>query len=209
MRYVILLSDGDASVYPHLVKLDPYPGIKITKEECVNHVGKRLSSALKDVVAKSAKGQKMGGKKEGSLTGEKILKLQNYYTSAIRKNAPSVSKMQSAILASPRHCMSTNASPMHGLCPTGEKSWCFYNRAMAKGEKPPDHKINTSTALRPEFSTKLMPIYNRLSTEDLLSRCVRVGTQNSNESLHHSIWSRCPKAKGTTKKKIEVCQNIV
>lgn len=38
-----------------------------------------------------------------------------------------------------------------------------------------------------------MPIYNRLGSEKLLSRCVDGKTQNDNEDLRGVLWSKCPK----------------
>ncbi|GFT90840.1 hypothetical protein TNCV_336091 [Trichonephila clavipes] len=40
--------------------------------------------------------------------------------------------MKTAIYASLMHCSSTDKKPMHGKCPEGESSWCFYKRAIAK-----------------------------------------------------------------------------
>ena len=38
-----------------------------------------------------------------------------------------------------------------------------------------------------------MPIFQRLSEENLLNRCSRNKTQNANEALHHLIWKFSPK----------------
>ncbi|GFW23881.1 uncharacterized protein TNCV_945651 [Trichonephila clavipes] len=47
MRYVSILSDGDAKTYQHLSSLNLYGNcIKIAKEECINHVAKRLGTGL-------------------------------------------------------------------------------------------------------------------------------------------------------------------
>ena len=35
--------------------------------------------------------------------------------------------------------------------------------------------------------------FKELSSDELLSKCLHGGTQNSNESFHHLIWERCPK----------------
>ena len=39
----------------------------------------------------------------------------------------------------------------------------------------------------------LKPIYERLCTKELLSRCLGTKTQNNNESYHSMIWHRCKK----------------
>ncbi|KAJ4446482.1 hypothetical protein ANN_13178 [Periplaneta americana] len=108
MRYTTLLSDRDAKTHHHLQQLQVYgEGIDIRKEECVNHVAKRV---------------------------EMIPRLQNYYRNAIIDNIPDVNKMKKAIYATLDHAMSTDDKPLHSRCPSGEKSWCFFNRAIAKQE---------------------------------------------------------------------------
>ena len=47
-RYVTVLSDGDAKTFNQLVSLNVYgKDCTITKEECINHVSKRLGTALR------------------------------------------------------------------------------------------------------------------------------------------------------------------
>ncbi|GFT04710.1 transposable element Tcb2 transposase [Trichonephila clavipes] len=60
---------------------------QIKKEEFINHVSKRLGTALRQTVKDwRVKGVTLGGKKRGSLKKETIQKLTRYYTNAIRKN---------------------------------------------------------------------------------------------------------------------------
>ena len=47
--------------------------------------------------------------------------------------------------------------------------------------------------LDPEVAEKILPIYQELSREDLLQRCLGGYTQNSNESLNALIWKYAPK----------------
>ena len=46
-RYTTLLSDGDAETYNQLYIKRVYRGTPIEKEDCVNHVPKRLGTALR------------------------------------------------------------------------------------------------------------------------------------------------------------------
>lgn len=75
-----------------------------------------------------------------TMKSESIVKLQNYYRSAIKNNVPNIEQMKSAIFATLYHCMSTDEKPQHFKCPGGESSWYFYNRAAAKGNEPPKHE---------------------------------------------------------------------
>lgn len=80
MQYVNVLSDGDTNTYDKLCKLDPYNGVPIEKEECINHMSKRLGTGLRELVkTEKAKGVTLGGKAEGSLKETTIMKLTTYY----------------------------------------------------------------------------------------------------------------------------------
>ena len=208
MRYIVLLSDGDSKIFSHLRSLNVYPNFELQKQECVNHVGKRMYTALKKVVTNSsAKGIKLGGAKLGSLTEEIIRKFQGFYSSAIKKNAPDIEAMRKAIFATIYHCSSTDDKPHHENCPIGPKSWCFWQRSIAENKRPEKHST-MKLYLRPDVVQKILPEYERLSDPNLLQRCTEIGTQNANESLHNSIWIKCPKNKATTTKKVEVNQLI-
>ncbi|GFW45679.1 uncharacterized protein TNCV_3246161 [Trichonephila clavipes] len=134
MRYVSILSDGDAKTYQHLSSLNVY--------EWRN------------------KGITIGGRKEGNLKENTIVKLTNFYRKAIKDNAR-CKKMKSAILASLFHCSSTDKTPKHSKCPTGSTSWCFYQRALAKNENPMSHSL-MKTKLSEQVLEKILPVYQRL-----------------------------------------------
>ena len=46
-RYTTMLSDGDARTFNHLSSLQVYSEVELQKEECINHVAKRLGTALR------------------------------------------------------------------------------------------------------------------------------------------------------------------
>ncbi|GFU37893.1 uncharacterized protein TNCV_1063931 [Trichonephila clavipes] len=95
------------------------------------------------------------------------------------------------------------AKPQHSKCPAGENSWCFYQSAIANGEKPNNHKLNVGTPINEKFLPKILPIYQRLASNELLERCIRCGTQNANESLHSMIWAKCPKEIFVNKRRVK------
>lgn len=47
MRYITFISDGDSSTYTAVKELNPYSGVEIEKQECINHVVKRLNTRLR------------------------------------------------------------------------------------------------------------------------------------------------------------------
>nr|XP_042908183.1 uncharacterized protein LOC122271327 [Parasteatoda tepidariorum] len=203
-RYTVLLSDGDSKMFALLSKQNVYGDIPIVKEECINHIAKRLGTALRNKVKEyKARGECLGGKKKGHLTDITINRLANYYRKAIEDNAPNFDKMKNAIFASLYHCTSTDKSPKHMKCPEGSESWCFFNRAKAESRKPPSHK-NMKTTLKEDIVAKILPVYQRLSCNELLQRCTSGKTQNANESLHSVIWQQCSKDVFVTKKRLEM-----
>ncbi|GFW71444.1 uncharacterized protein TNCV_3459701 [Trichonephila clavipes] len=127
----------------------------MSKEECINHVSKRLGTALRSTV-KDCRAQSisLGGKAHGSLKEATIKKLTTYYQKAILRNKEDVNAMKTAIYATLLHSFSTDAKPQHSKCPAGENSWCFYQSAIANGEKPNNHKLNVGTTINESFFQK-------------------------------------------------------
>lgn len=73
-RYVEIVGDGDAKTLNELKAANVYD-CEIKKIECVNHVGKRMGTALRKLVENEKKlGITLGGKKHGSLTEGSIKK---------------------------------------------------------------------------------------------------------------------------------------
>ena len=91
------------------------------------------------------------------------------------------------------HAASTDDEPHHNHCPTGTNSWCFFQRALAKGEEPGSHLENVHTPLAKDVAEQVKEVYIRLGHPDLLQRCLRGQTQNANEALHAKVWLKCPK----------------
>lgn len=205
LRYKTLLSDGDAKTFAELTKIKPYgEDIEMDKEECINHVSKRLGSALRNIVTDCRKrGVTLGGRRKGQLTQNAIRKMTIYYNRA-KRGSNSVDSMKKAVMASLHHCFSTDDRPRHELCPTGVDSWCFFQEALAKHQVPGPHDKLVHTPLNEKKLTPhLMPIYKRLSEDQLLSRCVSGKTQNANECLHSLIWARCAKDHFASRKRVQ------
>ena len=101
-RYTSVLSDGDASTYKHLCGLNVYSeDVAITKEECVNHVAKRMGTALRNLAKDTKKsGVTLGGRGYGKLTQAAITRLTSYYGRAIRSCTGNKDAMRSAVFAS-------------------------------------------------------------------------------------------------------------
>ncbi|XP_070391601.1 uncharacterized protein [Dermacentor albipictus] len=185
LRYTTLVSDGDSRTFSVLTDENVYGIVPIAKEECLNHVQKRMGSGLRNIVKKSDK--PLSGK--GKLTKHLIENLTDYYGWALRNNSSDVAAMQRAVMATYHHVTSTDRDPRHELCPEGAESWCRHKAAEAKGEPQPRHKHNL-----PDYvAAAMLPVYQRLSQKSLLQRCMGAKTQNASESFHSVLWSLMPK----------------
>ena len=203
-----LTSDGDTKTIEALLESKPYGCKKVRKDECVNHVAKRMGKGLRNLVETKRK-QKikpaLGGKGVGKLTEKKIVRLQRYYKKAILSN-DSVDGMYKAIWATFYHCISTDAKPQHADCPAGKKSYCFYQRAIAaKAKEMPLHtETSQQTKLSPDVGKHVREVYERLSDVELLRGCLERKTQNVNESIHAVIWKFCPKHLFVQRQRFEI-----
>ena len=193
-RYTTIVADGDAKTYKHLCDRRIYGDVVLKKEECINHVAKRLGTAMRKLASSGKKaGVTLGGRGHGKLTQATIVKLTAYYGKAIRAHPNDLEAMRDAVWATFDHAVSTDKKPQHDRCPVGADSWCFYQKALATGQEPGPHKTNVGTPLSAEVAKPVREVYARLSHDDLLTRCLRGETQNPNESLHSKIWAKCPK----------------
>ena len=221
LRYTTFIGDGDSKAY-FLVK-DMYgEDHEVKKIDCVGHVHKRMGANLRNWLDTNKKvvmedlGRVSGS---GRLTKMAINRLSTYYGYAIRRNLGNVERMKKDILAVLYHsCLPRNAedtgckqstktpseghvfqhdtcphsvADQHQYCPEGEDSWCRWQSDQATGE----NRYQPSRCLPHCFYHELLPIFQRLSNEDLLERCKDGYTQNANESFHSTVWSYVPKSK--------------
>ena len=195
VKYANYVGDGDSKTYSSICKAVPYEDLAVQKKECIGHVQKRMGTRLRNM-KKMTKG--LGGK--GKLTGKMIDKLTVYYGLPIRRNAHSVQKMKNDIWATFYHYGSTDDNPQHEKCPPGDESWCEWQRALAalpnktvkKKIKIPGF-VHSYKPLPADVLKAIEPIYNDLSKDELLERCLGGFTQNSNESYNQLIWKLSPK----------------
>ena len=119
-----------------------------------------------------------------------IDKLQNYYGIAIRSNCGNLEGMKAAIYASIFHCASSKKRNLHTWCPDGPDSWCRFKKDKANSTD----LYKCGPGLPDNIISLIRPIYDRLSSDDLLVKCLDGKTQNQNESLNGMIWNRLPKS---------------
>jgi len=120
-----------------------------------------------------------------------IDKLTVYYGLAIRRNCDSTEKMREAIWATYYHYNSTKENPRHEKCPPGAESWCKWQRYSAAG-KLDSYELDYNP-LPQDVLDAIKPVYEDLSKDTLLDRCVGGFSQNNNESYNQLIWKISPK----------------
>jgi hypothetical protein len=93
--YKEFLGDGDSKTCDKLNELEVYgPDVRIEKLDCINHVSKRMGTALRDFITKTPATSLPD---KGRFEKEMVPKLQNYYGKAIKQNHQSVDSMHEAI----------------------------------------------------------------------------------------------------------------
>ena len=192
VRYTEFLGDGDSKAHNLLVEQAVYGNEQVQKLECVGHVQKRMGSRLQSLKRRMGQtrledGKTIGG--TGRLSKSTIDKLQVYYGKAIRNNSHDIQAMVNAVMAIWHHKHSTNDNPDHDLCPPGEHSWCGFQRDVARGTSEYEH----NNPLPEAVANAILPIFESLSDEELLARCLHGGTQNQNEAINALIWQRATK----------------
>ena len=88
------------------------------------------------------------------------------------------------------HCTDFDSEEFrHRFCPLTPDSWCKFQKDKITGKTTHKNTINI-----PMWINKIIkPIFESLSSDSLLSKCLHGDTQNSNESLNNVIWVKCPK----------------
>ena len=94
----------------------------------------------------------------------------------------------------------------HSLCPQHPDTWCKYWQDQINNT----NNYNDDKRLPSVFQKILKPIFDRLSDDALLKRCLMGVTQNQNEALHGMLWGQCPKTQFCGKRKVVIaaCQTI-
>lgn len=207
VKYSVYVGDGDSKSYKQLVERDPY-GRNIMKKECVGHVGKRMGSQLRELKNKLGSTKLSDGKTIGGLgrLGPKLIDtLTSYYGKAIRDNNDSLESMRNAIWAIFYHESSSDQSSNHSYCPKGINSWCKYNKAIANGTIGSFRHKPTPP---PCVWERIKAVFDNLTREDLLIRCLGGYNQNNNESLNSKVWKIAPKALFSQLETLKIAVNI-
>ena len=210
-EYKVMVADGDSATY--MIIKDTYGPISVVKKDCINHVGKRMTSRLmtlrdsytENVRTKSGMNKGLTRKTyplRAHLKDFQIKKISDYYKGAIHRSiGEGVGVIRNNIFATYHHhsafpfCSDNHLH--HRLCPEGEGSWCPYQKALAEKRDP--NQFQKKRGLFSRMSSKgraeVLKIYEALTNETLLLKCQKGHTQNINKSLHSKLWSKVQKHK--------------
>ena len=189
--YSHYIGDGDTSAFKEVVDAQPYKNFDVVpvKLECVGHIQKRLGTRLREL-QKAYRNTRTPLTGKGKLTDKVLNTMQNYFGMAIRQNVGQLYQMKKAIAAILWHSTNfTDEAFRHRFCPRDENSWCKWQKDQISGKKTYKIKVNM-----PKWIHDLIkPIFEDLSSDKLLSKCLHGKTQNANESINNIIWQKCPK----------------
>ena len=172
--YSVFVGEGDSKAFQQVTTLDPYPLVKVRKEECLTHVAKNLKKMNPNTKTKTYIQHKLPEWKADYIAA-------NYYTVILQNRGTTPDKLSRALLILLDH-----AAGNHSGCPTGENTWCRWNTPSSSTTPA------TLTTFTPIDIQKVSEVFNTYATTEFCSHLTLGLTQDSNESLHNMIWCLCP-----------------
>ena len=152
LRYITFLGDGDSSSYKAVTSMNdgngPYENYTVKKEECINHVQKRMGTRLRKLkdelkeekttkTGKTIKRSLVGGKHQ--LTDKQIDAYQRYFGKAIRDSVgTNVTTMKLKIMTGFWHSISRDGDGNHHHIHC-DSSWCIFKKAVEENKPLPSH----------------------------------------------------------------------
>ena len=144
----------------------------------------------------------------GRLTDAVVDKIQTYYGCAIPNNKGNTKNITNVIWAIYYHMIRgpkyETLEEQHKFFPKEQSTtWCKYHEDKTKYDR--------KKCLPEVFNSELLPVFERLSSKELLDSCQKGLNQNQNQSLNNVVWSRCPKRVfcGRARFEVSVCEAIV
>lgn len=132
LHFTTILSDGDSKAFSAVSEAKVYGETSIEKEDCTNHVAKRLGTSIRKLKTPLPRGESLWTGRYGSC------KTTTTYLSPANKRG-NVQEIDRAIWASLFHSCSTSAAKSHKFRPKRVELWCKDRRAEALGGPAPDH----------------------------------------------------------------------
>ena len=99
------------------------------------------------------------------------------------------------------HC----ANISHDLCPNSDDSWCFVQRELRAGKSLSEidfRKMKVKFTLRKE-EFQAVEVYQNLTEDSVLMKCLLGKTQNPNEHIHSRVWRIIPEHKNAKRRYLD------
>ena len=192
--YSVFIGDGDSEAFQLVTSLNPYLLVKVRKEECLTHVAKRLKKSLKEI-KNNTKTKTYIQHKLPEWKADYIA--SNYSTVILHNRGNTPDKLSRAL-----RLLLDHAAGNHSGCPTGDNSWCRWNKPSSSTTPA------TSTTLTTIDIQKVQEAFSTYATTEFCSHLTLGLTQNANESLHNMIWCLCPKNKYVSPQSIRISTAI-
>ena len=87
--------------------------------------------------------------------------------------------MKKGIYAAWCHVSSSSDNNFHVHCPAGPNSWCIYQCDLVNGTST----YKPGNGLLPSVIKHVKSVFENLSSDELLSKCLEGKTQNQNEAF--------------------------
>ena len=171
------------------MQTDPYHGkVAIRKEECIEHVQKRLKKRL----MKKAAGLI-------SLPQSKADRIAHLYALVVVQNrGKSAAEIHAGL-----QVLLSHTKEVHDGCPPGETSWCYYQKRMdahvTEGAPAPTTR---EPYLSPGEFARAVDVFKVFGSLGFCATITLGKTQNSNETLHNMLWHNSPKSKHVGQKSL-------
>ena len=164
---------------------------EVKMKECVGYIQQCIGTTLREYKRKMkgirlADGKSVSGK--GRLTNVMINRIQKYFGQCIRNNKGNLQGMQNDILTIFKHMIqddSISLADQHANC--RKYGDCKYWANNLNLDTPKRLPFVFFDALKPKFTS--------LTNADILQICLKMFTQNQNDSINDTVWKRCPKTR--------------
>ena len=119
----------------------------------------------------------------------------------LREIRAAIKNMRNGIMAALYHITQFQSQDRrHQFCPEGPESWCPHKRGENSGDKK--HHIS------PDLFKKLLPIFEKRSSDNYLNRVVAGHNTNVIESLNNQVWLRIPKSMSHGRIRLEIAADL-
>ena len=174
LKYTEYVGDGDTNSFGEVqaALYEKYgDAYQIIKEDYIGHIQKRMGAALRNYKKTNAKVLYYQMVNQSEVPDALLIKLLIAYRHTTTMRFANEEKMVRAIWAIFYHMRlgppNESVAAQHLYCPDGNDSWCKYKKDNASNT----NRYDQTKCLPFVFRKELKPIFDRLSSKELLQSC--------------------------------------